>query len=420
MKSIQKPLLSVVATSRNDDHGGNALWRTQHFVNGLAAQALKFEFPIELLLVDWNPPANKKGLFEALDWPKKNAYFSYRVIQVPNEYHTKFKFSDKLPLFQYIAKNVGIRRASADYILSTNIDILFSNELMEFLKTKLKPGCLYRVDRYDTDLKDTVSPFEPFQTVLEKADQGMVRVNMKVGTFPFNVHIKNNFMYKGKFFICMTTVSSIFRIVLSYSKKVLRKTLFAIKAFPNALIKSIIHPIRACKSAPDMLKKLRVLWMSLAKDAKSFFKYVVNVSGLLFRSTNFLHTNACGDFTLISKDDWEKLKGYPEWELYSWHIDSVLIYQAYHNSIIMNNLPPSHAIYHIEHGQGSGWTPEGANLLFDRLKKQGIAYMSDDDLANEFEKQRNLKAQGEPVVYNDDNWGAPHVQFPEKDSLIKA
>lgn len=399
MKNIQKPLLSVVATSRNDGHGGNALWRTQHFVNGLAAQALKFEFPIELVLVDWNPPLDKKGLFEALDWPKKNSYFSYRVIQVPPEHHAKFKFSDKLPLFQYIAKNVGIKRASADYILSTNIDILFSDELVKFLKTELKPGYLYRVDRYDTDLKESVSPFLPFKEILKLAQESIVRVNMRLSTIPYNLFMKEHLLFN--LYLRLISVISSIRIFLRY---------FFIK-IPCSILTFLLHPL-------NIKKEIKLGLLTLRKDGKKYLKYLNNT--LFSSSLRSFHTNACGDFTLLSKSDWEKLKGYPEWQLYSWHIDSVLIYQAHHNSIKMHNLPTSHAIFHIEHGRGSGWTPEGANLLFDRLKNQGIPCMSDDELADEFEKQKKLQKQNKPVVYNDDNWGAAYVQFPERGSLEKA
>jgi hypothetical protein len=56
-----------------------------------------------------------------------------RFIQVPPEIHRKFRHADHLPLYQMIAKNVGIRRARGRFILVTNIDILFSDELVSFL-----------------------------------------------------------------------------------------------------------------------------------------------------------------------------------------------------------------------------------------------------------------------------------------------
>ena len=40
-----EPYLSIVATTRNDDHGGSLLRRTQTFVNALVAQCNRHELP---------------------------------------------------------------------------------------------------------------------------------------------------------------------------------------------------------------------------------------------------------------------------------------------------------------------------------------------------------------------------------------
>ena len=49
-----------------------------------------------------------------------------------------------------IAKNVGIRRSRGEYVLGTNLDIVFSSELMQFLAARqLDPGAMYRIDRHD-------------------------------------------------------------------------------------------------------------------------------------------------------------------------------------------------------------------------------------------------------------------------------
>src|SRR3984893_17987121 len=72
MASRPDPKLSIVATTRNDDHGGNQLARTQLFVDGLAEQSLRFKLPIELLMVEWNPPVDKPPLAEALSWPRSD------------------------------------------------------------------------------------------------------------------------------------------------------------------------------------------------------------------------------------------------------------------------------------------------------------------------------------------------------------
>src|SRR5690242_1968415 len=142
------PSLTVVAATRNDDHGGGLLARTQLFVEGLEEQARRLGLPVELLIVEWNPPADRPPLAEAFAWPR-SALFDPTIIRVPQAIHETYAHADGLPLFQMIAKNVGIRRAAAPYVLATNIDILFSDELIEFLLKGLEPAVVYRVDRCD-------------------------------------------------------------------------------------------------------------------------------------------------------------------------------------------------------------------------------------------------------------------------------
>ena len=56
MAASTPPYLSLVVTTRNDDHGGNALGRMQAFVSGWIAQAKRYDIPSELIVVEWNPP----------------------------------------------------------------------------------------------------------------------------------------------------------------------------------------------------------------------------------------------------------------------------------------------------------------------------------------------------------------------------
>src|SRR5438445_10597486 len=56
------PEFSFVATSRNDDHGGDVLRRTQSFIDRLAEQCERHQVPCELVLVDWNPPRSRSPL----------------------------------------------------------------------------------------------------------------------------------------------------------------------------------------------------------------------------------------------------------------------------------------------------------------------------------------------------------------------
>src|SRR5437763_8768684 len=104
-----EPLLSVVVTSRNDDHGGSLLRRMQTFVNALAGQCQRHGLAAELVVVEWNPPADRPRLAAALRWPADAGPCRVRFVEVPAAVHRRFRHSDGLPLFQMIGKNVGIR-----------------------------------------------------------------------------------------------------------------------------------------------------------------------------------------------------------------------------------------------------------------------------------------------------------------------
>jgi hypothetical protein len=73
--------LTVVATSRNDNHGGNLLRRMQLFINGFAEQCKRHQLDAELILVEWNPPPDKPRLAEALSWPSEKGHCSIQTLR---------------------------------------------------------------------------------------------------------------------------------------------------------------------------------------------------------------------------------------------------------------------------------------------------------------------------------------------------
>src|SRR5437899_1023283 len=138
-------------TTRNDDHGGDPLKRLQAFVNTFSEQCRRTGLHAEVVVVEWNPPSGKPRVSELCRIPP-DAPFLVRFIEVPPEIHKTFRHAAVLPLFQMIAKNVGIRRARGRFILSTNIDVIFSDELVAHLASRpLQSGHLYRLDRHDIE-----------------------------------------------------------------------------------------------------------------------------------------------------------------------------------------------------------------------------------------------------------------------------
>jgi hypothetical protein len=179
------PYLSVVVTARNDDHGGNLLGRMQAFVNGLLSQCARHRVPSELVMVEWNPPPERVPLEKAFNWSALNEFCEVRIIEVPPDVHLKFEHARALPLYQMIAKNVGIRRARGEFILATNIDILFSDELFEILAARaLTTGKMYRADRWDVMAE--VPADQPIERQLAWCNSHLLRVNRRDGTFPLN------------------------------------------------------------------------------------------------------------------------------------------------------------------------------------------------------------------------------------------
>ncbi len=326
--------LTVVATARNDNHGGNLRHRMLLFVNGLLRQCQRHQLKAELILVEWNPPADNPPLAEVLSWPVDDSPCLVRIIQVPSEIHQRFKHSDHLPLFQMIAKNVGIRRACGQYVLATNIDILFSDDLMKFLASgRLQRGYMYRLDRYDVPAD--ISLESSIEAQLEYCRKNVIRLNALEGTHNFQ---------SGHY-----------------------------------------HPVY-----PQLTWRT---WLS-EKLQDWRLRPIINKSRL--------HTNACGDFTLMAREHWFDVRGYPEFEMYSLHLDSILCHAAYHSGVQEYILGDPVRIYHIEHATGSGWTPEGARKLAKRLNKTGIPQLDH----NQFTAWTiQMRRERKHLVFNEENWG---------------
>ena len=343
------PQLSVVATSRNDEHGGHLLARMQLFVEGLSEQATRFGLPVELVLVEWNPPSDRPPLVEALRWAP-HEHFQPRVITVPPDVHQTFPHAEGLPLFQMIGKNVGIRRSTAPFVLVTNIDILFSDDLFDYLKAGLKPNSMYRVDRHDI-LAELGGPSLP-----SPAECRALPV--------LREHRIDGLRYpQGRSAVARPRSASATR-------------------WPKSL---------AVKPALKELSRVTTAaWDRLVLPK--------------------LHTSGCGDFTLTSREVWNGLHGYPEWPAYSWSMDGVVLYQAFAAGIEMVNLPPPMVAFHLEHGEGSGWTPESSRL-FDRLDAAGVPYLSTQDYRRLARKLVH-GTRGFHAI-NGENWGLVSVEFAD-------
>ncbi|NVK65500.1 MAG: hypothetical protein HWE22_12990 [Flavobacteriales bacterium] len=281
------PYISFVVTSRNDNHGGDLRKRMMIFYKGLIHQCNKYQLPCELIMVDWNSPDQNELLDTVLPPVSESDYLSVRYLIVPPEIHDSLRFSEELGLYQMIAKNVGIRRAKAEFICCTNIDLLFSDALFEELaKRQLQHGKFYRANR--CDVPATINENDSVEEQLKFCEANIIKRLGKDAQFTL-IYDENGLLFN----------------------------------YP------IFNPL---------LKFLNWLKPKLISKEEAQFRV--------------LDTDACGDFTMMSKSDWEKIEGYVEFEMYSLHIDSMALFSAAAQGIEQVIYPQEMCSYHMAHAGG--------------------------------------------------------------------
>ena len=156
---MKNPYLTFVVAGRNDNYGEEFLERFQIFLNNQFFLWEKCGLRAELIIVEWNPPADRPRLKDALQWPAKLKGGTVRIVEVPKKFHDRLPHPPKQEFFEYYAKNVGTRRAQGQFVVCTNNDLLYSEALIRFFASEsLKKDLFYRVHRYD--IPKGILPFD--------------------------------------------------------------------------------------------------------------------------------------------------------------------------------------------------------------------------------------------------------------------
>lgn len=314
------PYISFVVAARNDNYGGNFLYRMQIFINSLLTLWEKYNLDAELIITEWNPPAKAKKLRNVINWPKCLKSDQVRFIEVPNEVHRKLPNSDKMPIFEYIAKNVGIRGAKGEFVLATNPDLLFSEDLIKFFSTKkLLANCFYRVNRYD--LEKMVPLDAPVEEQLSFCQKNWVGVCTIKGSFVRGHWLQNLYSY--------------------------------------------------------------------------LYTFAFGLKGRLIKDLRFkIYSAASGDFFLMANSQWQKLRGYPEFETQSF-IDGYICFEAASSGLSQIVLNNKNRVYHQYHGR------------FESSKRPITDYQV-------YRKHIiQMMREKQPLIFNDENWGLGNVELKE-------
>jgi hypothetical protein len=286
------PRLSIVVAARNDNYGGDFLHRMQIFISSLLQLLREHECHAELLVVEWNPPPAASPLVEALKWPRE-ASDIVRIVQVSHAIHEGLPNADRIGMFEYLAKNVGIRRARGRFVLVTNPDLIFSVELVRALaEESISETAFYRADRYD--FRGTIPEGSDVRAALDFAQKRV-----------FQVHIRHDLRQ---------------RMVVPIRRP--RRWLYTLSGgWPGTI--------------PAYRRRREPGWACVLDDNTGIY--------------GGIHTNASGDFILTTRGAWEAVRGFPERFDSFTHLDSYACHQLKALGLRQCLVLPPCMIFHAEH-----------------------------------------------------------------------
>lgn len=134
------PELSIIVTGRNDNYDGNFNERLTIALR----RNIKSLPNAEFIFVEWNPYLDRP-----LTCQKLQRTFGDKVkyYVVDPKYHKYYCNIDGF--LEYPPKNVGIRKATGDFIVCTNSDVIFCPDLVNSMGMYLEKDILYRAVRID-------------------------------------------------------------------------------------------------------------------------------------------------------------------------------------------------------------------------------------------------------------------------------
>ncbi len=260
---LERPMfdMTIVMVTRVDQYGGEESFERMQNVFDFLDFNLRsvVKVALELIIVEYNAIPGAARLSDVVSFPE--FVHSLRVIQVPSKIHKAFcakhqvSEASVVPVLEFVAKNIGIRRARGKFVLPMAMDTILSSDWWKFVAndglSKLDETKLYRMFRADLG---------------QRLPKGM-NLRLVEKELP-------NWVYK----IWGTTHGDEFHIFEG-----------------------------------DLKKALDAKFMSKAADQ--------------FRKGLAPLQEACGDFQLMHRELWFKLRGYMEATTYG-HYDTILGFVA--------------------------------------------------------------------------------------------
>jgi hypothetical protein len=157
-----EPLISLVLTGRNDEYGGDFTARFFRTLRFNHQQLTARGIPHELVFIEWAPPQDRpllvEQVFDAI--PDLDPLVCAWYVVDPG-YHDALSLNPRLEYLEFIAKNVGVRRARGRFVLASNCDVYLGRRVLDvFERGALEARVLYRAPRQDLKLASDLSSLD--------------------------------------------------------------------------------------------------------------------------------------------------------------------------------------------------------------------------------------------------------------------
>jgi hypothetical protein len=381
-----------------------------------------------------------------------------------------------------IAKNAGIRRARGQFVLATNLDIVFSPELMQFLASRqLDPRAMYRMDRYD--VANRIPDGADLDELLEFCKHNIIRVAAREGTYDTDgsnirpverddIVVADAGIRLGRGWYeleqypgspRMRYFEPDARIHFEQPAGPSRQMVFDVEIGPSArdgwVELEVLDGAGAAVAAVKLDGRQQVALTLPAQAHTGSFTLRTRHGGVALtidprildlrvfgigwgppstgtgwtldvltrqpardwvgtnwqspyaaqtRQPRYLHSNACGDFTLLSREGWFAIRGYPEFPFWPTHIDAFLCYSAYHAGFREVVLEDPMRVFHIDHA--AIWTPVTEAERSARAATIGVSLVTYPELVKYIHYMRRFNA---PLILTTESWGLREVALPE-------
>jgi len=137
------PTLSAIIVSRNDGYGGTLSQRASYCFNSYLHVA------DELLYVDWNSPAADDLATSITDNLAGHLRHKVRVIKIDQDFVRRYVPGPAQACVEVLGRNIALRRATGDWIVSTSVDIVTPPVALD----ELDENALYTWERTNVDIE---------------------------------------------------------------------------------------------------------------------------------------------------------------------------------------------------------------------------------------------------------------------------